>query len=136
MGLATLAGYWRSLRVDSAPVCVNESSSTAAVEEHTISASRCLPPNQRSTAAVVGRLFRGTPAEEERLIIEANRQRVKTPEQKAREFKELKRIEKALAKERQKQGKENLPDPRSAGQARDKAAKQIGMSGLTGTKAA
>lgn len=90
---------------------------------------------------MVGRLFRGTPAEEERLIIEANRQRVKTPEQKAREFKELKRIEKALAKERRESGNNQhgvpvkLPEG-SKGDARDKAAKQIGMSGLTDTKAA
>lgn len=33
------------------------------------------------------------------------------------------------AKERQKQGKENLPDPKLAGQARDAAGKAVGVSG-------
>jgi hypothetical protein len=42
-----------------------------------------------------------TQLEIEQIIIEANRQRIKTAEQKAREFKELKRIESLLAKERQ-----------------------------------
>jgi ParB-like nuclease domain len=70
----------------------------------------------------------------ERMIIEANRQRVKTAEQKAREFTELKRIEAALAKQRQKQGRENLPHPESAGKARDKAAEVVGLSGKTAEK--
>jgi hypothetical protein len=47
-------------------------------------------------------------------VVDANRQRVKTAEQKAREFKELKRIEAALAEARMKSGrkanpKENFP---------------------------
>ena len=87
-----------------------------------------------------------TSSEFERMLIEANRQRVKTAEQKGREFRELKRIETELAKERQKlskerkrietepdmEGKENFPDPN--GQARDKAADVIGMSGRTAEK--
>jgi hypothetical protein len=66
-------------------------------------------------------------------LIESNRQRVKTPEQKTREFTELKRIESALAKERQKQGKANLPEG-SKGQARDKAAAKVGMKPRTAEK--
>jgi hypothetical protein len=50
-----------------------------------------------------------TPLEIEQIIIEANRQRVKTAEQKAREFKELKRIEAALAEARMKSGKKANP---------------------------
>jgi ParB-like chromosome segregation protein Spo0J len=46
-------------------------------------------------------IFGGSDFQAEQLVIESNRQRVKTPEQKAREFRELKRIEAALAKERQ-----------------------------------
>jgi len=45
-------------------------------------------------------IFGGSDFQAEQLIIESNRQRVKTLEQKAREFRELKRIEAALAKER------------------------------------
>lgn len=85
--------------------------------------------------------------EAEQLVLEENRQRVKTAEQKGREFKELKRIETELAKERQKlskerkrieaesdieEGQENFPYP--TGQARDKAAEVIGMSGRTAEK--
>jgi hypothetical protein len=83
-------------------------------------------------------IFGGSDFQAEQLIIESNRQRVKTPEQKAREFRELKRIEAALAKERMLAGKkvdpkENLPGG-SKGQARDKAAETVGMSGRTAEK--
>lgn len=70
----------------------------------------------------------------ERLLIEANRQRVKTPEQKAREFTELKRIESELAKQREKQGRAKLPHPETAGKARDKAAAAVNLSGRTAEK--
>lgn len=72
--------------------------------------------------------------EAERLLIEANRQRIKTKEQIAREYSRLKRIESALAKERQKMGKANLPDPQTAGQARDKAAEAVGLKAKTAEK--
>jgi hypothetical protein len=83
-------------------------------------------------------IFGGSDFQAEQLIIESNRQRVKTPEQKAREFRELKRIEAALAKERMLAGKkvnpkENLPEG-SKGQARDQAAEAVGMSGRTAEK--
>jgi hypothetical protein len=70
----------------------------------------------------------------ERFLIEANRQRVKTPEQIGREFTELKRIEGELAKQRQRRGKAKLPDPADAGQARDKAAAAINMKPRTAEK--
>jgi hypothetical protein len=72
----------------------------------------------------------------ERLIIESNRQRAKTPEQLAREFTELKRIESELAKRRQGTRTDivaNLP-PSSTGKARDKAAAAVGLSGRTAQK--
>ena len=47
-------------------------------------------------------LFDGTPLEGEAILIEANRQRVKTKGQKTRETAELVRIERALAAERRK----------------------------------
>lgn len=77
-----------------------------------------------------------SPLDGERLVIESNRQRVKTPEQKAREFKELKRIESALAKARMLAGKKadpgaNLP----RGKARDLAAVAVGgFKGRTAEK--
>ena len=67
-------------------------------------------------------------------VIEANRQRVKTPEQKAREFTELKRIEAALAKERQGTRTDigaNLPE---CSRAREKAAKVVGLGARTAEK--
>jgi DNA (cytosine-5)-methyltransferase 1 len=87
-------------------------------------------------------IFAGSDFQAEQLIIESNRQRVKTPEQKAREFRELKRIEAALAKERQLAAQNNraaravqasLPG-QAKGQARDKAAQALGMSGRTAEK--
>lgn len=76
-------------------------------------------------------------------IIEANRQREKTNEIKAREFKHLKQIEEERAKKRQKaskgrgkKGKENFPDLLETGQSRDKAAEKVGMSGKTAEAAA
>jgi hypothetical protein len=74
----------------------------------------------------------------ERFLIEANRQRVKTPQQKSREFTELKRIEKALAKIRMDAGKKADPTKTftegTAGEAAVKAAKVIGMSRPTAEK--
>ena len=51
--------------------------------------------------------FGGSDFQAEQLLIESNRQRVKTLEQKAREFKELKRIEAALARGTDACGKED-----------------------------
>jgi len=79
--------------------------------------------------------FGGSDFQAEQLLIESNRQRVKTFEQKAREFKELKRIEAALAKERMLAGKKI--DPRknfSKGRAEDNAAAALGMSRPTAKK--
>jgi DNA (cytosine-5)-methyltransferase 1 len=87
-------------------------------------------------------IFTGSDFQAEQLVIESNRQRVKTPEQKAREFRELKRIEAALAKERQLAAQNNraaravqarLPE-QARGQARDKAAEAVGMGGRTAEK--
>jgi len=87
-------------------------------------------------------IFGGSDFQAEQLIVESNRQRVKTPEQKAREFRELKRIEAALAKERMlatqnnkaaRAAKGNFPEL-VKGQARDKAAEAVGMSSRTAEK--
>ena len=68
----------------------------------------------------------------ERLIIESNRQRVKTKGQVARETAELVRIEKALAAERMKAGKKADPRPSqtrgSKGKASEVVAKKTGQS--------
>jgi hypothetical protein len=78
----------------------------------------------------------------ERFLIEANRQRVKTKVQRLQEYKRLKEIETALAKERQqeqlKRGKDspvraNLPQ-RENGKARDKAAETVGLKPRTAEK--
>ena len=74
----------------------------------------------------------------EKFLIEANRQRVKTPSQKSREFTELKRIESALAKIRMDAGKKADPTKifteGTAGEAAVKAAKVVGMSRPTAEK--
>lgn len=72
----------------------------------------------------------------ERIVIESNRQRIKTDEQIGREYIELKRIEAVLAKKRmaeggKKKGKANLPDP---GTSRDKAANAVGIKPRTAEK--
>jgi len=75
-------------------------------------------------------------AQVEKYLILYNQQRVKTPEQRGREFTELKRIESALAKERQGARtdlKANLPEG-PKGQARDAAAKAIGVGARTAEK--
>jgi hypothetical protein len=76
------------------------------------------------------------PLDAEKLIIESNRQRLKTPEQKTREFKELKRIESALAKERQRKGgKKKVPaHGPEAGESAAKAAAAVGMGANTAKK--
>jgi ParB-like chromosome segregation protein Spo0J len=89
-------------------------------------------------------VFRGEEIPCELFLIESNRQRVKTPEQKAREFTELKRIEAALAREREKTRKStkaNLPESScptgkqgKQPQARDTAAKAVGMKPRTAEK--
>jgi hypothetical protein len=72
----------------------------------------------------------------ELFLIESNRQRVKTPEQKAREFKELKRIEITFAKERQRKGgKKKVPaHGPEAGESAAKAAAIVGMGANTAKK--
>jgi site-specific DNA-cytosine methylase len=80
-------------------------------------------------------IFSGSDFQAEQLIIESNRQRVKTPEQKAREFKELRRIEAALAKERMLAGRKIDPGKNfSKGRAEDNAAAAVGMSRPTARK--
>jgi site-specific DNA-cytosine methylase/ParB-like chromosome segregation protein Spo0J len=80
-------------------------------------------------------IFSGSDFQAEQLIIESNRQRVKTPEQKAREFKELRRIEAALAKERMLAGRRIDPGKNfSKGRAEDNAAAAVGMSRPTAKK--
>lgn len=78
----------------------------------------------------------------ERLVIEANRQRVKTHEQIGREFIELQRIEKRAAALRQQAGKAtpetltlgNAVPQVQKGRARDIAAASLGVSGKTAEK--
>lgn len=77
----------------------------------------------------------------EELLIFANRQRVKTPEQIAREYIKLKEIEAKKAKKRQEQAgrthkKELVPNSAQAGKAREKAAKAVGIKRDKAEKAA
>lgn len=84
------------------------------------------------------------PAKVEQYLIEANRQRAKTWEQRGREFKELWRIETEFAKQRQRlslgqgvsggKGMEPVPDLKR-GTARDIAAEKSSLN-LTGRAAA
>lgn len=83
----------------------------------------------------------------ERRLILANRHRDKTTEQRAREFENLKRIEAALAEQRQKAGKKPQTDlvpnlaqgqeqPKAkVGKARSLAAEAVGMKPTTAEKA-
>jgi hypothetical protein len=72
----------------------------------------------------------------ERHLIESNRQRVKTPEQVGREVRELLRIEKMSAKQRQGARTDIVAilPPSSMGKARDKAAEAVGMGARTADK--
>jgi ParB-like chromosome segregation protein Spo0J len=79
--------------------------------------------------------FRGTAAEEERLIIEANRQRVKTKGQIAREAAALLRIEKTLAAERESAGRNPSVDLHK-GRATKIVGETLGLSERTAEKAA
>lgn len=83
-----------------------------------------LPPRQVPVDGLDAELF----------LIEANRQRVKTKVRRLQEYKRLKEIETAFAKERQKQGKAKLPDPKKSGQAREKAAETVGLKPRTAEK--
>jgi hypothetical protein len=65
---------------------------------------------------------------QQEFLIEANRQRVKTPEQMAREYTETKRIELALADKRRSQGM------REKGSASDRAAAKTGVDGIWARK--
>lgn len=75
-----------------------------------------------------------------KLLVISNKQREKSTEIKAREFKILKEIEQEQAKKRLKtrtnEPKVNLPEAQRKGQSRDLAAKEVGMSGSTAEKAA
>ena len=81
------------------------------------------------------------PLEISQAVLETNNQRVKTEEQKIREFVEWLEIEKMLAKRRMStrqaegEGVKNSPQP-EPGKARDKAAEKIGISGVTAEKGA
>lgn len=71
----------------------------------------------------------------EELVIESNRQRVKTAEQVGREYQELKRIQSGLAAVREKSGRATLgKDFHTVGKARDIAAAPLGISGRTAEK--
>ena len=72
----------------------------------------------------------------ERRLVESNRARVKTESQKDAEAAALLRIESELAKERLKQGRQNLADPNTAGKAVDKVAAITGESPETVRKRA
>jgi ParB-like chromosome segregation protein Spo0J len=100
-----------------------------------------------STVWISCRLVTLSPLEAERFVIESNRQRVKTAEQKGREFKELKRIEAAIAKEKESERKQqakttsaNLPKstptpaPTSKHDSRAKAAEAVGLKPRTADK--
>lgn len=79
-------------------------------------------------------LFDGTQLEGEAILIEANRQRVKTKGQIARETAELVRIEKALAAERRKRKAiSDVPSerPSDAGRTIEKVGKATGQSKMT-----
>lgn len=74
-------------------------------------------------------LFEGTDLEAERLVLETNRQRVKTPSQLGREFNEWFRIEQEFARLREVEGgRKKVPlKSADAGDARDKAARAINL---------
>lgn len=84
--------------------------------------------------------FQGTPTEEELFLIESNRQREKTAEQRGREFKELKRIEADILAQQESERKKagnltrtqaNLP---KSSEARDIAAEKAGLKSRTAEK--
>jgi hypothetical protein len=101
-----------------------------------------IPCRDITFEGAVGGASHGTPEyfklEMEHLVIDANRQRVKTPEQKAREFKELKRIESALAKEREtarKKSEKSEAKPKTKpADARKTAAAAVGLKPSTADK--
>jgi hypothetical protein len=71
----------------------------------------------------------------ERYLIESNRQRVKTEEQRGREIIELLRIEKSLAAERMKSGKKADPSANlRKGRALSLAAETLGVGTRTAEK--
>jgi len=94
------------------------------------------PEKFQQVCAIV---FLGSDLEAERILIESNRQRVKTKGQVAREVAELFRIEKALAeqyrlatlKQNQKSGTVVRPQRTSEGKARDIVAEKLGQSNRT-----
>jgi ParB-like chromosome segregation protein Spo0J len=86
------------------------------------------------------RFVKLSPLEAEKLVIESNRQRVKTREMEGREFIELERIEEALAKERQRiLNNKETASGQTAGSARKGeaaalAAATLGMGANTAKK--
>jgi hypothetical protein len=79
----------------------------------------------------------------ERFLIEANRQRVKSKVQRLQEYKRLKEIETALAKERQREHAQTAPGKKSlranvpeviSGRAREHAADTVGLKPRTAEK--
>jgi|GEM_PF-4591192 ParB-like chromosome segregation protein Spo0J len=78
-------------------------------------------------------LFTGTALEEELLVIESNRQRVKLPSVIGREFNERFRIEQELARLRQVEGgKKKVPlHSAEASDARDRAARAVNLGRTT-----
>jgi ParB-like nuclease domain len=78
-------------------------------------------------------LFQGSNIEREWLVLESNRQRVKTPSQVGREFNERFRLETEFAKQRMVEGSKNkgMPTVADPGAARDKAAKAVNLGRTT-----
>lgn len=76
-----------------------------------------------------------------RAVLESNKQREKTPEQKVREYNEHLAIERELAKRRmatnvgEGKGVQNVTQA-DKGKSRDKAAEKVGLSGVTAEKGA
>jgi len=94
---------------------------------------RILHEQKGRTKWIPCRIFHLSTLEAEKYIIDSNLQRVKTPEQIAREFKELKRIEAGLAEERMlRGGPSNLTEGK--GEAAELAARKLGKSKNTAKK--
>jgi ParB-like chromosome segregation protein Spo0J len=82
------------------------------------------------------RIFYGSELEKERLVIDGNKQRVKTKGQVAREAAALLRIEKALAAEREKAGKRHPSAEVRKGRASRLVGEELGISEHTVERAA
>jgi len=99
--------------------------------------------NQRLVKVIDADVDTSDPVKVEQLLIDFNRQRIRSWEERGREFKELWRIEIALAKQRQitstggneRQLREIFPQAGRAGKARDIAADKSSLN-LSGRAAA